>query len=359
MTPARRAPRPAPAPAPAAAPAPFGVLVPVGLRPLGATPAWEAAVTASHGQCTCTGQCGAGHVRTEGRCPHSFWHGAHRLYAAPPDLAESVGSVGSVGSVKRARYAAGAPGSGLVAWCGPCLDGARRAASRAPLTAPAPPTAPGLALFDAPSSSASTCPDSTRPDSTPAGHAPAAQQEGHAMTALNGPGTPRALTSSTPAHPSGGAGRPFPAIDYSDRVGLRPSGAVPVVLAVLPLGVGAATGQLWLAVAVLGIPAAAVTALIALTARRHQRSINLTAADGARAAHPRAGTPRAQVMAVTVTELRPRPRPVSAHPALPAAPAPLAAPCPTPTGVPMEDPTMSSDLICTRVSLAVRCCGQR
>lgn len=100
--------------------------------PIAATGIWQAVTRAGGGRCTCTGPCGRTHTRTEGRCGTTTPGG--RLYAAPADP--------NVPAAQAHRV----PVTDLSAWCGPCLDGARRHTTAPPPT----PADDGGALFDLP-----------------------------------------------------------------------------------------------------------------------------------------------------------------------------------------------------------------
>ena len=86
-----------------------GVQIPV-LVP----PSWREVVAAAGGRCQCAGACGARHAATGGQCPAGVQETVPpvRLYVAPMphDRQESAGP--------------------LIAWCGPCWDGARRRHAR-------------------------------------------------------------------------------------------------------------------------------------------------------------------------------------------------------------------------------------
>lgn len=90
------------------------------------TPAWVHAVTVAGHRCQCTGSCGRDHSRNhgDGRCQvGGDLVSAARLYAAPTDPAVPAAQAFRV------------PVEGLSAWCGPCLDRARRlATARRPVT---------------------------------------------------------------------------------------------------------------------------------------------------------------------------------------------------------------------------------
>jgi hypothetical protein len=89
-----------------------------GGAPLSATPTWARAVEAAGHACQCDGRCGRSHARDGGRCPR----GTHsptpaRLFVAPADPGVPPERAHTV------------PADQLMAWCGPCLDGARRHAA--------------------------------------------------------------------------------------------------------------------------------------------------------------------------------------------------------------------------------------
>jgi hypothetical protein len=79
-----------------------------------AAPVFVQVVTEAGRRCECTGACGRVHRTPEGRCGTE--QGLQRLFVAPRDPAVP------------AEAAWRAPVEGLAAWCGPCLDAARRAA---------------------------------------------------------------------------------------------------------------------------------------------------------------------------------------------------------------------------------------
>lgn len=94
-------------------------------------PTWVHVVTVAERRCQCTGACGRDHSRRgrhadgDGQCPvGSERITRDRLVAAPADPA-----------IPAAR-AYRVPVEGLQAWCGPCLDRARRLAT-APRRGPA------------------------------------------------------------------------------------------------------------------------------------------------------------------------------------------------------------------------------
>jgi hypothetical protein len=83
--------------------------------PVVSTPTWVHVVTVAGRRCECGGACGRRHKDSAGRCASE--HGQARpLYAAPRDPAVP------------AESAWRAPVEALAAWCGPCLDAARRRA---------------------------------------------------------------------------------------------------------------------------------------------------------------------------------------------------------------------------------------
>ena len=91
-------------------------------QPLVATTTWVQVVTTAGRRCECTGTCGRKHTTGKdrrptvgGRCATNAYEApVARLYAAPADPAVPAGEAWRL-----------AP-SDLAAWCGPCLDGARR-----------------------------------------------------------------------------------------------------------------------------------------------------------------------------------------------------------------------------------------
>jgi hypothetical protein len=84
-------------------------------------PTWVHVVTVAGRRCECAGACGRAHKGTGGRCVSE--HGRARpLYAAPRDPGVPAGSAWRL------------PVEELAAWCGPCLDAARRRATL-PVTA--------------------------------------------------------------------------------------------------------------------------------------------------------------------------------------------------------------------------------
>jgi hypothetical protein len=123
-----RTPRPAAPHSPAAAAA-----APVvgALAPLGASRTWWRVIEAAGGRCEYTGACGSEHSCTGGRCPAGHRTTA-RLYAAPRDP-----------TVDR-DIAWRVPPEQLAAWCGTCLDAARRPPSADP---PHPPGEDLLSLL--------------------------------------------------------------------------------------------------------------------------------------------------------------------------------------------------------------------
>jgi len=92
--------------------------------PIAATDAWHAVMDAAGHRCHCTGACGSGHTRTEGRCDRT--HGGYaggtttHLVAAPTDPAQLA---------LPAHRAALLPAPALSAWCPTCHDQARRRAT--------------------------------------------------------------------------------------------------------------------------------------------------------------------------------------------------------------------------------------
>ncbi|MFH9211444.1 hypothetical protein [Streptomyces globisporus] len=98
--------------------------------PLAATSLFRAVMVAAGWRCQCTGQCGHGHTRTEGRCRHAHG-GPVLLMAAPADLATPD------------RIAATLPAQDLRAWCPGCHTAAQRLAHRGSAHGPRQP-----GLFD-------------------------------------------------------------------------------------------------------------------------------------------------------------------------------------------------------------------
>lgn len=82
--------------------------------PIIPTPIWVHVVTVAGRRCECAGACGRKH-KDGGRCASEFGQ-ARPLFAAPRDPAVP------------AESAWRAPVEALAAWCGPCLDAARRRA---------------------------------------------------------------------------------------------------------------------------------------------------------------------------------------------------------------------------------------
>ncbi|QNE21921.1 hypothetical protein F1D05_33415 [Kribbella qitaiheensis] len=77
---------------------------------------WQSAITLAGWRCECTGQCGKGHVKTEGRCGTE--HGSlHPLAVVAADPVLSLHAV--------------VTGAELVALCAGCQAGAKRAAFKA------------------------------------------------------------------------------------------------------------------------------------------------------------------------------------------------------------------------------------
>jgi len=87
------------------------------------TPVLVQVIAASGHRCQCVGACGRDH--STGRCIHRhvLRHGG-RLVAAPADPAVP------------AHRAYRTPVEALAAWCGPCLDRARRRAAARPANTP-------------------------------------------------------------------------------------------------------------------------------------------------------------------------------------------------------------------------------
>ena len=85
---------------------------------------WRTVIAAAAGRCACTGGCGRSHAgtkkaRTDGRCPVETPTG--RLFAAPADASVPADQAYKI------------PVEALTAWCGTCLDGARRRHRPAPV----------------------------------------------------------------------------------------------------------------------------------------------------------------------------------------------------------------------------------
>jgi hypothetical protein len=99
--------------------------------PIAATATWQTVISAAGRRCTCSGACRRSHARTGGCCAAEAPR--VRLYAAPADP--------SIPATRADRVAV----ADLSAWCGPCLDAARR--RHTPPPAPEPETD---ALFDLP-----------------------------------------------------------------------------------------------------------------------------------------------------------------------------------------------------------------
>jgi hypothetical protein len=77
---------------------------------------WQSAMDAAGWRCECTGQCGKGHIKTAGRC--GIDHGSmHPLAVTAADPTASLH--------------AAVTGAELVALCGGCQTGAKRAATKA------------------------------------------------------------------------------------------------------------------------------------------------------------------------------------------------------------------------------------
>jgi hypothetical protein len=77
---------------------------------------WLEVIARADYRCQCTGQCGSGHVRDAGRCPHEV--SVYQLAAAPADPAISGVAACRVNAAQ------------LMAWCGPCLEDTIRAVRR-------------------------------------------------------------------------------------------------------------------------------------------------------------------------------------------------------------------------------------
>ena len=110
------------------------------MTPTATGPTLVHVVTASGRRCECTGVCGRSHAAAGGRCDRGHQHGLvpDRLYAAPRDPSVP------------AHQACWVPVESLAAWCGPCLDRARRlAVARSPQPADMPDS-----LFDLPAGGA-------------------------------------------------------------------------------------------------------------------------------------------------------------------------------------------------------------
>jgi len=101
----------------------------VSAEPIAVTPLWRTVIAAAAGRCTCTGACGRSHaaskkaraagIASDGRCRVEA--PAARLFAAPVDMSVP------------AEQAYRVPVEALTAWCGPCLDVARRQHRPAPV----------------------------------------------------------------------------------------------------------------------------------------------------------------------------------------------------------------------------------
>ena len=97
-------------------------------RPVGELPLWEAVMATAGHRCQCTGQCGATHSKSQGRCHHEHGHYATKhggrvlLLAAPTDPSEMA---------LPAHRLAALPARRLAAWCAPCHDHARASATKA------------------------------------------------------------------------------------------------------------------------------------------------------------------------------------------------------------------------------------
>lgn len=98
-------------------------------EPIAVTALWRTVIAAAAGRCACAGACGRSHaapkkartkgIPTDGRCRVETPIG--RLFAAPADPSVP------------AEQAYRVPVEALTAWCGMCLDGARRRHRAAPV----------------------------------------------------------------------------------------------------------------------------------------------------------------------------------------------------------------------------------
>ena len=102
--------------------------------PLAATETWRRVVAQAVGRCQCEGACGRRHAKSQGRCTAGL--------AAVPAARLFVAASDPYVDPERAWRL---PVEQLSAWCGPCLDGARRAARPVPTVEG---TADLLALLD-------------------------------------------------------------------------------------------------------------------------------------------------------------------------------------------------------------------
>ena len=92
------------------------------MTPSATGPTWVHVVTLAGRTCECTGVCGRSHAAAGGRCDRGHRHLVRdQLVVAPADP-----------GVPPAR-AWRTPVEELAAWCGPCLDQARRQARTAPI----------------------------------------------------------------------------------------------------------------------------------------------------------------------------------------------------------------------------------
>jgi len=85
----------------------------VSAAPIAVTAAWRSVVADAGERCSCTGPCGNSHRRTDGRCPRTL-SVTVRLYVAPADPSVPVSEAHRT------------PVGEMAAWCGGCLDDARR-----------------------------------------------------------------------------------------------------------------------------------------------------------------------------------------------------------------------------------------
>ncbi|MGW1998470.1 hypothetical protein [Embleya sp. NPDC001921] len=97
---------------------------------------WTTVVTRYEYRCSCTGQCGAGHTKSAGRCAH-----LHRETGRREDRLVAVPEDPAVTGIAAARL----PAAELVARCHDCQADLQRIAGRAAKAARADATS---ALFD-------------------------------------------------------------------------------------------------------------------------------------------------------------------------------------------------------------------
>ncbi|KWT63141.1 hypothetical protein ADL21_04555 [Streptomyces albus subsp. albus] len=86
---------------------------------------FRAVMTTACWRCQCTGQCGQGHTKSEGRCPRE-----HGGYAGKTGGPVRLGAGPAAPAVPE-RQAAALPAARLRAWCPGCLSAARKCAHRA------------------------------------------------------------------------------------------------------------------------------------------------------------------------------------------------------------------------------------